>query len=265
MGLMSDYAGAIPRVGGSALAGAVATPLSGLAGLAELLRSGSLNRANAAVGDVAGMADFTKDTPEDRQLLTLLSLLGKPTEMASEGLGQIGEATGIPGAEPFMATLGAASSLALPFLPKSARPGGVLSKTSFGKNGFGLGRFETTTPERILYETRNNGGYSVNLLTGERPKSGYMVGKYANDDPHNIVIDSDKVTPAVVRGHAKKNASELEKPDMYYGTWIGDDGKAYFDVSRRFDKLEDAFAFGRKTKQDAVFDVKNQEGIPIPY
>lgn len=265
MGLLSDYGSAAARVGASALSGAAATPVAGLTGLMELWRSRDLGKASEAVSGVMGKADFTRDTPEDRQLLSLLALLGKPTEMASDGLGRIGEASGIPGAEPVLATLGAASSLALPFLPKSARPGGVPCKSLPGKACWGLGKHEATTPERILYETRTNGGYSINLRTGESPKDGFMVGKYANDSPHNTVIPLDEATPGTAIAHAKKNASELDKPDMYYGTWVGDDGNVYFDVSRRFEKLEDAFAFGRKTKQEAIFDVSSQKGIPIPY
>ena len=130
-----------------------------------------------------------------------------------------------------------------------------------------LSNFATTTPGRIVNQTNKNQGYTVNLATGEVPNSGLMMGKYANDDPRNFVLDEFRRSDA--EEFAKKNKNALKRTDQYLGTWLnkapeGDD-KYYLDVSKRFpdDKIRNATKFGEKTGQKAGFNVTTGEEFPV--
>jgi hypothetical protein len=127
-----------------------------------------------------------------------------------------------------------------------------------------LGRHPTTNPKTIAAKTRASGGYSVNVPTGEIPEEGLMVGKYANDDPRNMVIEGRPVRSTDIEAHAKTNEQALKKPEHYLGTWT-DDGKTYLDVSQRFPggQVRQATKAGEKTGQLAGFDVGNMESFPI--
>jgi hypothetical protein len=130
-----------------------------------------------------------------------------------------------------------------------------------------LGRFPTTTPGRIINRTKA-GGYSVNLPTGDVPTSGLMMGKYANEDPRNIVTNFPP-TRAEVQSHADTNAAQFRNPDTYYGTWHnageGGDNKVYFDVSKRYepDEIRAATKYGERTGQKAGYDVGKGQSFPV--
>src|SRR5262245_21298600 len=128
-----------------------------------------------------------------------------------------------------------------------------------------LGRYPTTTPGRIVNETVKGGGYSVNLPSGERPTEGLMMGKYANTDPRNMVLQ-DAITRRNVLEMAQKNEEALGKPENYLGTWVNpEEGKTYLDVSRRFppDEIRQATKFGERTGQLSGYDVGKGESFPV--
>ena len=142
-----------------------------------------------------------------------------------------------------------------------------------------LGKHKTTTPGRIVNKTKADQGYTVNLQTGEVPQSGLMMGKYANDDERNFVLDELK--RANTEAFAKKNKGALSSPNQYLGTWfnkrhasevstpigrsIEGDDKYYLDVSKRFpsDHLRHATKFGEKTKQKKGFNLDTFKEFPV--
>lgn len=127
-----------------------------------------------------------------------------------------------------------------------------------------LGLYPETTAGRIINKTRGEGGYSVNLPTGDIPSSGIMMGRYANTSPHNTVVE--KLRPQDVAAHVDKNASILDTLNNYLGTWVNKDtGKTYLDVSARFnpEEVRKATKFGEKTGQLAGWDVGASKEIPV--
>lgn len=131
-----------------------------------------------------------------------------------------------------------------------------------------IGQFETTTPGRIRNETLANEGYTVDLMTGEVPKKGIMMGTYANDSGKTGVLKNARMTTKDVRAWVKKNAKALEKLDNYLGTWINKRDKAlYLDVSKRFPADEKgrraATVFGEKTGQEKGWNLAEFEETPV--
>jgi hypothetical protein len=120
-----------------------------------------------------------------------------------------------------------------------------------------LGEFPTTTAGRIVNETTKRGGYSVNLPSGERPTEGLMMGKYANTDERNAVVDA--LTRQKIIEMVKKNEAGLARDDTYLGTWKdpSEGGKTYVDVSRRFpsDELRQATKYGERSGQISGYNV----------
>jgi hypothetical protein len=128
-----------------------------------------------------------------------------------------------------------------------------------------LGAHPTTDPNYIAATTLANGGYSVNVPTGQNPTDGYMMGMYANTDPRNMVVTGN-MTPDDARAFYGTNKKVLQGEDKYFGTWHNpDDGKTYLDVSRRFgpDEKRAATKFGERTGQLAGFDVAAMDSFPV--
>lgn len=135
-----------------------------------------------------------------------------------------------------------------------------------GAPGSILGLHPTTTPARIRGVTLKEGGYSVNLPSGELPTEGLMVGRYKNTDPRNVVVAQEQFKPAIIKDMAAKNAAELAKEERYLGTWLNpEDAKVYLDVSQRFpaDKIRVATKAGERTGQLAGFNIGTRESFPI--
>jgi len=129
-----------------------------------------------------------------------------------------------------------------------------------------LGDFPTTTPGRIVHKTKDKGGYTVNLPTGDVPESGLMVGNYPNVDPRNVVLGVEDLNRKAIQAHAQQNAKVLARQDSYLGTWFNpDEGKVYLDVSTRFDPddIRKATVFGERTGQMAGFDIEKMSDFPI--
>ena len=128
-----------------------------------------------------------------------------------------------------------------------------------------LGRFPTTTPGRIVNQTKKNQGYSVNLPTGTVPNDGLMMGMYKNTDPRNLVKEG-MISPSDVKAQAAKNAGQYGKPDVYFGTWFNQpENKTYLDVVKRFNpnEIRKATKFGEKTGQLAGFNLGTFEEFPV--
>ena len=128
-----------------------------------------------------------------------------------------------------------------------------------------LGAFPTTTPRRILTETKG-GGYSVRVPTGERPSEGLMMGVYGNEDPRNLVISGRDPRLADVTAHGTRNIEALQKPERYFGTWRDPEtGNTYFDVAQRFmpTDVRQATKFGERTGQISGYNVGAGKTFPV--
>lgn len=129
---------------------------------------------------------------------------------------------------------------------------------------------KTTKPRTIMYHTEDKGpkggGYTVQMNTGEVPETGYMVGMKPNDQ---VTVLERKLREADIRGEVKRLEPDLNRPDVYFGTWRQDStGKRYMEISKRFEKSEDnslrkATKFGEETRQEALVDLETKEYLPI--
>lgn len=128
-----------------------------------------------------------------------------------------------------------------------------------------LGKFKTTTPARIIKQTKANSGYSVNLPTGAIPEEGLMMGMYRNDDPRNIVAQG-LLRKSDVEKHAVTNAKALNNPENYFGTWFNpEDNMTYLDVSKKFkpSEIRKATKFGERTGQLSGYNVGAGDTFPV--
>jgi hypothetical protein len=143
--------------------------------------------------------------------------------------------------------------------PKGAKPLKDLGKPE----DVGLGLHETTKPETIKAMTEENTGYSVHLPSGETPKSGLMMGIYANNDPRTRVVEGE-LSVGDIFAHAKTNKTQLAQDDKYFGTWANE-GKTYLDVAKRFepDKIRTATKFGERTGQKEGYDAGAGKTFPV--
>lgn len=128
-----------------------------------------------------------------------------------------------------------------------------------------LGDFPNTEAQYIVDATKQNGGNSVNVLTGTEPTDGLMMGTYRNDDPRNMVI-TGQMEPGDAERFFQKNKDALQSEDKFFGTWYNpDDGKTYLDVSRRFepDEIRKATKFGERTGQISGFNRGTFDTFPV--
>lgn len=144
----------------------------------------------------------------------------------------------------------------------------LLGTTGVGKGSIGkglLGKYETTTPTRILKQTNAEGGYSVHLPTGKFPdKESLMMGVYPNTSPKNVVTKN--LTKKDIINQAITNEKQYAKPDVFFGTWKDPEtATTYLDVSQRFPSkdLRKAVKFGERTGQIAGYNVAKGESFPV--
>jgi len=146
-----------------------------------------------------------------------------------------------------------------------AGPAGKVGKALAGEKPL-LGAYPTTTPARIVNQTADKGGYSVNLQSGILPTEGLMVGKYKNTDPRNLVVPRDEFGRPHVVQHAETNRAALDAPNNYFGTWWNKpENQVYLDVAQRFepDQIRKATKAGERTGQLAGFNAATKEEFPI--
>ena len=108
------------------------------------------------------------------------------------------------------------------------------------------------------------GGATVDPVTGAIPTEGLMVGKFANNDPRNLVLPASEFTPEALQAHMAKNAKNFTTPGTHLGTWV-DNGKVYVDASKQFppSDLRAATKFGERTGQMSLYDIGKGEVKPI--
>jgi hypothetical protein len=112
----------------------------------------------------------------------------------------------------------------------------------------------------ILSEALKNNGGSYNITTGEsNPTDGYMVSLPNNE----LVIDANDLCATMLSEYIINNAEELSSDKSFVGLWI-DNGKAYLDVSVKYDDLETACYVGIINDQKAIHDNANAVAIHLP-
>lgn len=120
----------------------------------------------------------------------------------------------------------------------------------------------------VVDKTREQGGDTVHMGTGERPTTGWMV---SDADREHRVSAENFGTDHVVR-YARRHEDALITPTAYMGTWraTGDDGArrpsdtVYLDVGRRHATPEDALETAEAHEQLAVYDLDRRPRLGLP-
>jgi hypothetical protein len=129
----------------------------------------------------------------------------------------------------------------------------------------GAARTATNIPYRKLLKQLREGGFTLDIKTGEQPTTGIMSGIYKNIDPRNIVLDDiTQAKTAHIKESVNQNVKPLMKDEHFIGGWIGDDGKVYLEPSRRFpnkDEFSEALIQAHKTEHGVMPDKKAMSKI----
>lgn len=103
------------------------------------------------------------------------------------------------------------------------------------------------------------GGDSVHVVTGERPRTGYMVS--LPDRETRVPLPEFGAHSAVA--YTRRHGEELHDPDQYLGGWAHG-SEAFLDVSRRYADEPTALTEGWKANQIAVHRNDDHEDIDVP-
>lgn len=114
--------------------------------------------------------------------------------------------------------------------------------------------------QKFLSEALKNNGGSYNITTGEyNPTDGYMVSLPNNE----LVINVDDLCATTLSEYIINNADNLSSDESFVGIWINN-GKAYIDVSVKYNDLEEACYMGLNNNQLAIYDNANSVAIHLP-
>jgi hypothetical protein len=122
-----------------------------------------------------------------------------------------------------------------------------------------LARHPTTSPNRIISQAAQPGGYWVNLHSGDVPTDGLMVRKAVSGS------GLEKLTAEDIAQYIKNNP-ELRQPSTYLSVWRDSaTGKIHLGVARRFDpdEIRKAAKFGERAGQTEGHDVSTGQDFAI--
>lgn len=116
-----------------------------------------------------------------------------------------------------------------------------------------------TSSEQITTATRVAGGATVDVATGETPKSGFMVA----DPLFSKQIPKGQFTRDVMKQYLRDNYHVLRRKGNYLGTWLDPEtGITWLDVASRIDgenyalEFERAVRLGKDRGELAIFDLR---------
>lgn len=106
-----------------------------------------------------------------------------------------------------------------------------------------------------------NGGFTVNPITGESAPGGFSVGL---GRVGGKAVASDSPSAADIQRMVAENPSYFDgsNPRIHIGGWKGEsDGKYWFEPSEVFDTEEEALAAAKARNEDAIYDLNNFEEV----
>ncbi len=116
------------------------------------------------------------------------------------------------------------------------------------------------TNKDLLELINKNSGFTIDLKTGNIPKSGYCIALSLFEQVTNIDNDLDLILTEYIVKHKPMLLNTL--PDYYLGAWVNN-GKIYLDVVTIVKDLKVALRLAKIGKQIAIFDLDNQKEIFI--
>jgi hypothetical protein len=113
----------------------------------------------------------------------------------------------------------------------------------------------------LLQRLQQEGGFTYHVMSGNSPKTGYVVSPYK---AHERVLNVSTLTPMDLAHYVVDHQDLLSKPDHYFGSWHNkDDGKVYLDVAVVTDDAEKAEQLSRENAQLAYFDLGKMETVNV--
>jgi hypothetical protein len=117
------------------------------------------------------------------------------------------------------------------------------------------------TPEDRAKALEEQGGFSVHIPTGGKPKTGHIASRFGSE-----MVTDNVATAAWISEHERRFSEALNSPETYQGGWkTGDPPKRYLDVSERFTTAREAHEFGRRNAQIAFYDLAADKERLIHY
>ena len=95
------------------------------------------------------------------------------------------------------------------------------------------------------------GGITINLVTGDEPKTGYSVARRENERPVKGVTDDN--FDEIVEQYIKDYAKDLAKPEWELGIWVDDAGTVYLDTVKVFNDEIEAASYGFREGQRSMY------------
>jgi len=135
------------------------------------------------------------------------------------------------------------------------------SSSGQGSSGARADAMSHAQAASIIAQTRENGGATVNPLTGASPTSGFMVSERGG-----TAVDADEFFGEhgadSVQSFADAHAEAFHDENTYLGTWHDQEsGKVFMDVSHNVADRADAVAMAKANDQIAIWDVTNSQEI----
>lgn len=115
--------------------------------------------------------------------------------------------------------------------------------------------------EKIVINTIQNGGYSIDLKTGvDNSETGYFVAIDNTEDTTSVYKGT--LVRTFIKAFIVKNWDILDRSNKVLGLWI-ENGKMYADVSTFYGSITEALTVGRLAGQIAIYDNANNEAINL--
>ena len=119
--------------------------------------------------------------------------------------------------------------------------------------------------KEFVASTIENGGATMNVVTGVVPTSGYVVSMQGHEQTFPL-FGNDVVKEILISGAVKlyleENIVEFVYAENFLGSWI-DDGLLYLDISNVYESEHDALRMAVANKQLAYYDISNAKTIEI--
>lgn len=115
--------------------------------------------------------------------------------------------------------------------------------------------------KELIEKTKLNGGCSVNVITGDEPKTGYMVARQGFE----LVVDINRpdLEQVIARFMMQVDLNpSLNKTSVYLDTWVSN-GVMYLDYSDRLNSFEFAMQLGRARHQLAIYDLVKKVTVTL--
>ena len=115
--------------------------------------------------------------------------------------------------------------------------------------------------EKILINTLQKGGYSIDLSNGEDSfNKGYFVA--VDNTEVQTPLAKGTLTRTAIKNFIIENRLLLNVKGRVLGLWI-ESNKLYIDVSKKYNELEYAKKCGIRAKQLAIFCNETKEVIDL--